>query len=26
MDALGLAQPTVTHHMQRLASVGLVEG
>src|SRR5687768_4278675 len=26
VDALGLAQPTVTHHMQRLASVGLVEG
>ena len=26
VDALGLTQPTVTHHMQRLASVGLVEG
>ncbi len=26
VDALGLSQPTVTHHMQRLASVGLVEG
>lgn len=26
IDALGLSQPTVTHHMQRLASVGLVEG
>jgi ArsR family transcriptional regulator, arsenate/arsenite/antimonite-responsive transcriptional repressor len=26
VDALGLSQPTVTHHMQRLAAVGLVEG
>lgn len=26
VDALGLSQPTVTHHMQRLVSVGLVEG
>src|SRR6187200_2732326 len=26
VDALGLTQPTVTHHMQRLAAVGLVEG
>jgi len=26
VDALELSQPTVTHHMQRLASVGLVEG
>ena len=26
VDALELSQPTVTHHMQRLASAGLVEG
>ncbi len=26
VDSLGLSQPTVTHHLQRLAAVGLVEG
>ena len=26
VDALELSQPTVTHHMKRLASAGLVEG
>lgn len=26
VEPLGLTQPTVTHHLQRLASVGLVEG
>ncbi len=26
VDPLGLSQPTVTHHLQRLASVGLVTG